>query len=94
MIYETGIRRAGETAKPLVDTLNVEIKTYPRADIAGFVGKLRSQHAQDRVLIVTQSLRISRWLKDMGRLADITIARAAEYDDLVRDHYWQWARPH
>ena len=81
VIYETGIRRTMETAKPLADTLNVEIKTYPRADIAGFVGKLRSQHAQDRVLIVTQSLRISRWLKDMGHSAEITIA-PTEYDNL------------
>jgi len=80
-IYESGIRRTMETAKPLADTLNLEIKTYPRTDIGGFVGGLRSQHAQDRVLIVSQSLRISRWLKAFGHPADITIA-PTDYDNL------------
>lgn len=81
-IYESGIRRTAETAKPLADTLKVEPKTYPRGDIGGFIGRLRSQHAQDRVLIVSQSLRISRWLKAFGHSAEITIAPAADYDNL------------
>ncbi len=81
VIYESGIRRTMETSKPLADTLNVEIKTYPRTDIAGFVERLRSEHAQDRVLIVTQSLRISRLLKAMGHSADFTIG-PTEYDSL------------
>jgi phosphohistidine phosphatase SixA len=80
-IYESGIRRTRETAKPLAETLNVELKTYPRTDIGGFVSTLRSQHAQDRVLIVTQSLRISRWLKALGHSADITIA-PTDYDNI------------
>ena len=74
-------RAARETAKPLAETLNVELKTYPRTDIGGFVSTLRSQHAQDRVLIVTQSLRISRWLKALGHSADITIA-PTDYDNI------------
>jgi len=81
VIYQSGIRRTTETAKPLADTLNVEIKSYPRTDIGGFVSTLRSQHAQDRVLIVSQSLRISRWLKALGHPADITIA-PKDYDNL------------
>ena len=81
VIYESGIRRTMETAKPLADSLNVEIKTYPLTDIGGFVSRLRSQHAQDRVLIVSQSLRIPRWLKAMGHSADVTIA-PTEYDNL------------
>ena len=81
VIYETGIRRTKETAKPLADSLNVELKTYPRSDIGGFIGRLRSQHAQDRVLIVTQSLRISRWLKALGHSVEITIA-PTDYDNI------------
>ncbi len=81
VIYESGIRRTMETAKPIADILNVEIKTYPRGDIGGFIGRLRSEHAQNRVLIVSQSLRISRWLKALGHSADITIA-PTEYDNL------------
>src|SRR5262245_6146125 len=80
-IYESGIRRTSETAKPLADLLNVKPKVYPRTDINGFIGSLRSQHAQDRVLIVSQSLRISRWLKAFGHSAEITIT-PRDYGDL------------
>jgi phosphohistidine phosphatase SixA len=80
-IYETGIRRTTETAKGLADALNIELKTYPRSDIGSFIGRLGSQHAQDRVLIVTQSLRISRWLKALGDSGDITIA-PTDYNNL------------
>jgi phosphohistidine phosphatase SixA len=80
-IYESGIRRTRETAKPLADALNVELKTYPRTDITSFIGGLRSEHAQDRVLIVTQSLRISRWLKALGYSVDITIG-PTDYDSI------------
>jgi phosphohistidine phosphatase SixA len=81
-IFESGIRRTRETAKPLADALNVELKTYPRTDIGGFIGILRSEHAQDRVLIVTQSLRISRWLKVLGSSVDITVA-PTDYDNIL-----------
>jgi phosphohistidine phosphatase SixA len=73
-IYESGIRRTRETAEPLARALNIQIKTYPRQDIIGFISRLPTQHAQDRVLIVSQSLRISRWLKALGHPANITIA--------------------
>ena len=81
VIYESGIRRTKETARPLADTLNIELKTYPRRDIGGFIDTLRSQHAQDRVLIVTQSLRIPRWLKTFGHSVDITIG-PTDYDNI------------
>jgi hypothetical protein len=80
-IYESGIRRTAETAKPLADAMNLELKTYPRSDIGSFIGRLRSQHAQDRVLIVTQSLRIPRWLKVLGDSGDISIA-PTDYNNL------------
>jgi len=80
-IYESGIRRTRETAEPLARALNIQIKTYPRQDIIGFISRLPTQHAQDRVLIVSQSLRISRWLKAWGHPADITIA-PTDYDNL------------
>jgi phosphohistidine phosphatase SixA len=80
-IYESGIQRTSETAKAVADALNIEPKTYPRSDIGSFIGRLRSQHAQDRVLIVTQSLRISRWLKALGDSGDITIA-PTDYNNL------------
>ena len=80
-IYESGIRRTSETAKPLADALNIEPKQYSRTDISGFISRLRSQHAQDRVLIVSQSLRISRWLKAFGHSTEITIT-PRDYGDL------------
>jgi hypothetical protein len=80
-IYETGIRRTTETAKALADALNIELNTYPRSDLGGFIGRLRSQHAQDRVLIVTQSLRIPRWLKSLGYPGDVTVA-PTDYNNL------------
>jgi phosphohistidine phosphatase SixA len=80
-IYESGIRRTRETAAPLAKALNIEIKTYPRQDRTGFIDKLRTQHAQDRVMIVSQSLRISRWLTDLGHPVDFTIG-PMEYDNL------------
>jgi phosphohistidine phosphatase SixA len=73
-IYESGIRRTRETAEPLGKALDIQIQTYPRQYINGFIERLRTQHAKDRVLIVSQSMRIPRWLKALGSPVDVTIA--------------------
>ena len=81
VIYISERGRTIQTAEPLAKALNVEIKTMPRRDIHGLVGRLRTQHAHDRVLVVSHSLTVPALLKALGHPGEVTIARD-EYDSL------------
>jgi len=81
VIYGSDLRRTIQTAEPLAKALNIEIKPYPRADMDGLISKLRTQHAQDRVLIVHHALRIPRLLKALGHPEEVKIP-LDEYNNL------------
>jgi broad specificity phosphatase PhoE len=81
VIYGTEMRRTTQTAELLAKALNIDVKIHPRRDMDGLISRLRTQHAHDRVLIVSHSLRVPRLLKALGYPQDITIA-SKEYDNL------------
>jgi broad specificity phosphatase PhoE len=81
VIYTTERRRSIQTAEPISKSLNIESKRLPLRDLDGLIGRLRTQHLNDRVLIVSHSLTFPRLLKALGYPQDITIA-SKEYDNL------------
>jgi broad specificity phosphatase PhoE len=95
VIYTTERRRGIQTAEPIAKLLNIEPKRLPMQDSAGIdpslnrdglISRLRSEHAHDRVLVVSHSWTLPRLLKALGHPVDITIAGTptsrSEYDNL------------
>jgi broad specificity phosphatase PhoE len=81
VIYTTEHGRSIQTAEPISKSLNIESKRLPVRDIDGLIARLRTQHLNDRVLVVSHSLTLPRLLKALGYPQDITIA-SKEYDSL------------
>jgi broad specificity phosphatase PhoE len=81
VIYTTERRRSIQTAEPISKSLNIESKRLPLRDPEGLITRLRTQHLNDRVLVVSHSLTLPRLLKALGYPVDITIAEK-EYDSL------------
>ena len=73
--------RTAQTAEPVAKALNVKVKVHPRKDIDGLIARLRTEHADNRVLIVNHSRSIPKLLKALGHPAKIKIGRL-EYDSL------------
>ena len=80
-IYVSEFQRTGQTAEPLAQALQIEPTRLPRGDIAGLINRLRTQHADGRVLIVSHALTIPHVLKAFGHLEEVVIQRE-EYDRL------------
>jgi hypothetical protein len=80
-IYVSESQRTMPTAKPLAQALQIEPTRLPRGEIEGLINRLRTQHAEGRVLIVSQSLTIPHVLKAFGHLEEVVIQRE-EYDRL------------
>jgi broad specificity phosphatase PhoE len=80
-IYVSEAQRTTQTAEPLAQTLQLEPTRLPRRDIDGLLERLRTQHADGRVLIVSHSLTIPHVLKAFGHPEEVVIPRE-EYDRL------------
>jgi broad specificity phosphatase PhoE len=65
-IYATEYTRTTETAKPLADLLGLSIQHIPAADTSRLVGQLKTQHAQDCVVVVGHSNTLPEILKLYG----------------------------
>jgi phosphohistidine phosphatase SixA len=81
VIYTNERRRSIQTAEPISKLLNIESKRLPVQDPDGLIARLRIQHLNDRVLVVSGSLTLPRLLKAVGYPIDITIAEK-EYNNL------------
>ncbi len=79
VIFVSGWRRTAQTAEPVAEALNVKVKVHPRNDIVGLMSRLRTEHARDRVLIVSHSRIVPSWLKALGHSEEVEID---EYDNL------------
>jgi broad specificity phosphatase PhoE len=81
VIYTTERRRAIQTAEPAEKLLNIVSKRLVLRDLDGLVARLRTQDANDRVLVVSHSLALPRLLKALGHPMAVTIP-LDEYDNL------------
>jgi broad specificity phosphatase PhoE len=80
-IYVSEFQRTMQTAEAMAQTLQIEPTRLPRGDIESLVNRLRTQHADGRVLIVSHSLTIPHVLKAFGHPEEVVIHRE-EYDRL------------
>ena len=80
-IYTSEAQRTNQTAAPLAQALQIEPKSMPRRDIDGLLERLRTQHADGRVLVISHSLTIPSLLKAFGHPEEVIIGRQ-EYDRL------------
>ena len=80
-IYTSEFQRTIQTAAPLAQALKIEPKIMPRRDIDGLIDRLRAQHVDGRVLIVSHSLTVPALLKALGHPVEVSVARD-EYDAL------------
>jgi broad specificity phosphatase PhoE len=80
-IYVSEFQRTMQTAEPLAQALQIEPTRLPRGDIESLINRLRTQHADGRVLIVSHSLTIPHVLKAFGHPEEVVIQRE-EYDRL------------
>jgi broad specificity phosphatase PhoE len=80
-IYATKTVRTVQTAEPLAKILGLEIRVRPAEDIQGLVKLLRSDHREDRVLVVGHWNTIPMIINALGYPQAITIGRS-EFDNL------------
>jgi broad specificity phosphatase PhoE len=70
-IYVSEFQRTMQTAEPLAQALQIEPTRLPRGDIEGLITRLRTQHADGRVLIVSHALTIPHVLKAFGHPEEV-----------------------
>jgi broad specificity phosphatase PhoE len=70
-IYVSESQRTGQTAEPVAQALQLEPTRVPARDIEGLLERLRTQHAQGRVLIVGHALTIPHLLKAFGHPEEV-----------------------
>ena len=79
VIFVSYKRRTAQTAEPVAKALNVKVKEVLRNDIDELMIQLRTEHARDRVLIVSHSFIIPRLLEALGHSEGVEID---DYDNL------------
>jgi broad specificity phosphatase PhoE len=79
-IYVTEFRRTQDTAKPLARRLGLAAQRVSSRDSGALIAKLRSEHANDIVLVVGHSNTVPAIIKALGG-PEVTIAEE-EYDNL------------
>jgi broad specificity phosphatase PhoE len=80
-IYVSEFQRTMQTAEPLAQALQIEPTHLPRGDIEGLINRLRIQHTDGRLLIISHALTIPHVLKAFGHPEEVVIQRE-EYDRL------------
>ena len=79
VIFVSYKRRTAQTAEPVAKALKVKVKEVLRNDLDELMIQLRTEHARDRVLIVSHSRIIPRLLEALGHSEGVEID---EYDNL------------
>ncbi len=81
VIYTSKKRRTKQTGEPISQALDIPLETMPRREVGGLVDRLRTQHPDDAILIVSHSRTIPKLLKELGYPVGVEIERD-EYDSL------------
>jgi broad specificity phosphatase PhoE len=70
-IYVSNAQRTMQTAEPVAQALRLEPTRVRARDIEGLLDRLRTQHAEGRVLIVGHALTIPHLLKAFGHPEEV-----------------------
>jgi broad specificity phosphatase PhoE len=74
-IYASQYLRSRETATPLAQALNLEVRTAPKDDLMALAERLRTEHGSDTVLVVAHSDTIPALLKLWGHPAAMQVGK-------------------
>ncbi len=80
-VYTSKKKRTQETGAPIAKALGVPMTSISRKDVAGLVERLRSQHADEAVLIVAHTKTIPKLVKALANSDNGTIQRS-DFDNL------------
>ena len=78
-IITSEMRRTRPTAAPISDSLDIPPRVFTRYDVEGLVDLLRTEYADDRVLLVGHSSSIPQIIRALGSDEWISIS---DYNDL------------
>lgn len=81
VIYTSKKRRTIQTGEPIAEALNAPMETISRKDVQGLVDRVRKDHADDAVLIISHTRTLPKLVKAFGSRGDGTINRD-DYDNL------------
>ena len=82
VIYTSKKQRTLQTGEHIAQALNIPMESVPRKEVTHLVNQIRTQHAGDRVLIVTHKLQMPKIFKELGLSAEV-----AENVTFSRDEY-------
>jgi phosphohistidine phosphatase SixA len=80
-IYTSTALRTIQTAEPLSKLINIPIKQIPKKNIGALLEDIESNHAKDKVLIVSHWNYVPKILKALGYKNAVKFAKS-EYDNL------------
>ena len=81
VVYTSMKKRTKQTGEPIAQALKIPLETMSRRDVAGLVNQLRTQHADDSVLVISHTRTIPKLIKELGHSEEVTIQRE-DYDNL------------
>jgi len=85
VVYTSKKRRTKQTGEPIAQALNIPSQSVSRKDVSQLVDLIRTQNANDRVLIVSHTRQMPKIFKELGLSAEV-IKKAtftkAEYGNL------------
>ena len=81
-IYATSYRRSAETAKPIADALQLQVRSYDAADTENFLDELVRAEKGKIVLVVGHSDTVPAMIGNMGASKRVPSIAADEYDNI------------
>ncbi len=71
-VYTSKKRRTIQTGEHIAKALNIPIMSIPRKEVTRLVNEIRTQHAGDKVLVVTHKRQMPKIFKELGLPTDIS----------------------
>ena len=80
-VYTSKKRRTKQTGEPIARALNIPSQSVPRKDISQLIDLIRTQNADDRVLIVSHTRQMPKIFKALGLSEEVTEKNAISRDE-------------
>jgi broad specificity phosphatase PhoE len=81
-IYTSKKKRTKQTGEIIALELNIPLQQVSRRDIDGLVNRVRKEHADDLVLIVTHSKTLPKLLQAFSPFGEYPVIKPDDYDNL------------
>lgn len=82
VIYTSKKVRTKQTGEAIAQKLNLPLETVPRRDVTGLVDRIRKEHADDVVLIISHSITIPKLVGAFAPFVEPPRIERDDYDSL------------